>query len=442
MHFYDLLTNLYESFSPEKAEEAVAFIRQELSFEVLYEQYDGQTLRTLINDHHEAFYECLARELVEDLDKEPMVYFRDWQPLLAFLDRRSTQLLYYYAEQQAFATDVQELIKGLRQLDCGQYQVAMHCFHQCPHYIRHYFIGRCYIAMGAYENAIHQHDWFLNTLIDFWPLPEDETDESEELHYFLMAQWHIYKDFAHCHTQLGNYEDAQMNYELAFNYFTHGNVYVLSQGRFGQEAQLFHTMTSQYLLALEKTERYDVALEYATFALKHFPYDAYYSSVQQRCEAALGQQDFADQLLTQVFQSSTSSNLLTPPSPLVTALRQWALEQLAKDEMIFDKNVRVYNDELGYGEHLYIPGANGFVDLLLEDVDTGILYAVSFSTPDNGNTTADQLERCRIALTEAVDKEVKGILCLYGSEVEGCDVVNSNEYLEVYAMPISLGRLG
>jgi len=118
------------------------------------------------------------------------------------------------------------------------------------------------------------------------------------------------------------------------------------------------------------------------------------------------------------------------------------IEQLAKDEMIFDKNVRVYNDELGYGEHLYIPGANSFVDLLMEDVDTGILHAVSFSTPYNGNTTADQLERCRIALTEALDREVKGILCLYGSEVEGCEVVNGNEYLEVYAMPISLGRLG
>jgi tetratricopeptide (TPR) repeat protein len=298
MHFYDLLTDLYESFSPEKAEETVSFIRQELSFEVLYEQYDGQTLRTLINDHHEAFYECLARELVEDLDREPLVYFRDWQPLLAFFDRRSTQLLYYYAGQQSCITDIHELIQGLRLLDSGQYQAAIHGFHHYPHYMRHYFIGRCYIALGTYENAIRQYDLFLNALVDYWPLPENETDDDQELHYYLMAQWHIFKDLAYCHTQLGNYEEAQMNYELAFNYFTSGNIYVLSQGRFGQEAQLFHTMMSQYLLALEKTGRHDTALEYATFAVKHYPYDAYYTSVQQRCEAALGQQDFADHLLT------------------------------------------------------------------------------------------------------------------------------------------------
>ena len=439
MHFYDLLTDLYESYTPEKAEETIAFIRKELSFEVLY-QHDGQTLQTLINDQHEDFYGALARELVADLNKDAIRYFLDWQPLLSLFDRRSIQLLYAAGVQRAGTTEAGYCLQGLQALDNDRPEDALFFFHSLSGAMRHYFAARCYAAMQLWENALRQYDEFFETTIDSWMTVNDEKAQDD---YFLMAQWHAYKELGYCTCRLGRYEDARMNYELAFEYINIGNIYIISQGRTGSDAQFFHTMVSHYLLALEKTGHYDTALELVAFALQHYPADAFYTSVKKRCEAAMGQQDFASQLLTQVFQPEAS--LCAPATMLATtpekALAQLIIAQLQQGGAVFQKRLRVYEERFIYGQHYYVADAGCFVNLLLEEEATGTLYAVNVAAQGAGPAVVDQLEHCIEALAVQLERDVKGILCLFDADDQLSEWVSADGHIEVYSWQLGFRSL-
>lgn len=434
MHFYDLLSDLYQSYSPEKAEETIAFIRQELSFELLYE-HDGQTLQALINDQHEEFYEGLARELVADLNRDALCYFRDWQPLLSLFDRRSLQLLYAAGIQQAGATEAGHYLQGLCALDGERPEDALFSFHSLQGGMRHYFIGRCYAAMQAWENACRQYDEFLEAAIERCPTGNTAADETE-MNYFLMAQWHAFKELGYTACRLGRYEDAVQNYELDFAYLTIGNVYVLSQGRMGREAQLFHSMVGDYLQALEATGHYDTALAVVAEALDWYPADATYTRIKERCAAALGQPDFASQVLTQVLQPAATAPA-TAALTLEKALAQLIVAQLQQGGTVFRKRLRVYEERFLYGQHYYVPEAGSFADLLLEDSKDGTLYAMVVAAKGAGAAALDQLEHCIDALAGQLERDVRGILCLLDADDQQGDWEGVPERIEVYTWQLA-----
>jgi len=438
MHFYDLLTDLYQSYSPEKAEETIAFIRQELSFEVLY-QHDGPTLYSLINDQHEAFYEGLARELVADLNRGAICYFRDWQPLLSLFDRRSLQLLYAAGVQQAGATEAGNYLQGLRALDGERPEDALFYFHGLQDGMRHYFIGRCYAALQEWENALRQYDAFLEAAIEHCPTSGGDDDDTE-MNYFLMAQWHAFKELGYTACRLGRYEDTVLHHELNFEYMSVGNVYVLSQGRTGREAQLFHSMVGDYLQALEATGRYETALAVVADALEWYPADARYIDVQQRCEAALEGADFARQLLHQVFQPLAAAGPATTATP-EKALVQLLIAQLQQGGAVFKKRLRVYEERFLYGRHYYVAGAGSFVDLLLEEEKTGLLYAVNVAAKGTGPAALEQLEHSIAVLMDELERNVKGILCLLDADEPVSEWV-AMEPIEVYTWQLAFRSLG
>jgi tetratricopeptide (TPR) repeat protein len=432
MYFYHLLTDLHQSFSPDKAEEIVAFIRQELNVDTIYREHDGLTVQMLINDQHEVFYQCLGHELSTDLAADPNSYFYTWQPLLALFNRRSTGLLFTHALQHAGATETAHLLKGIWRLDDPK--TAIYHFHQLQHPIRHYFIGRCYAAVGSWHNATRQYRQFLQEVNERWEQhAEAGSNDDGELMNIITAQWQVDLSLGYVYTELGNDEKAVEHFHSAFNFFPADDLYEYSIGRLRSEADLFHTTVRPYLLALERTDNYNGAVELLATALKHFPSDPEYTAIHQRCQSAASGHGFAHQVLAQVLPAAA-------PDQQPLTLERMVLQKIEKGSLVFNRRLALYTDDNIHGHQYYIADADAFADLLLWNHQA--LYVVVFPAPGAGLAAVDSLERSIEALAAQFAHPVRGIICLSAPDKEVKEAIGSDTPIEVYTCQLGFRSLG
>jgi tetratricopeptide (TPR) repeat protein len=434
MHIFELLSQLITEFSEEKLEESITFIRQDLIREIEEGEIDGHSIHMILNDQQDPFFEALATEFVADIIATPFTYFSLWEPLLAYLDRRSIQLFYTAAVKQAGITEAFALCMGFWELENEQPKEAITHFFNATNELRHYGIAICYKAIGSFQNAQCHLLNFLDSITDV------RQPNSKELN---RAEWYYYKEEGYCCNQLGQWESASIDYEMAVSLLDLYNIHCLSIGRVGKKADFLHSILVQALNAFEKENNEVMATGVIDYALHYFPNDAYYKAIKQRLDAASAPKDAASQLLTQVFQPELHPCLQHAyPAPTIEkGIEQYIVSRIERKNKVFKKQVSIYETNEVYGQQLYVHGAGCFIDLLLEEYNTRNYYAVMIANADSASNKLHQLEHACEALSLELGRKIKGILYLYEGGSIDREELALLDNIEVYKLNTAFNQL-
>lgn len=434
----ELLKKAINEPSEKAISESIEFLFDNVTNYELDEIYKQKKLHHFFNFQTELFYKLIADELRTDLNEYTETYFSMWEVFLLIFDNDKKEKIFNYIKNDKEHTNAVDYINGFSEFDNGSSEIALFHFNQIDNYVACYFIALCYMLNENFENSIKNNLTFIKELEK--TIEKSKTDEfnlADDIG-ILVAEANVYGDLGYCYTRIKEFEKA-------VNYFEKSIEIVDLETRFNSYYQKSDTEESvdeftiffnNYLFALDKSGESKKCLKLLNFITEKLPSNYYYKSQKNRVEAKIKNNAYADDIIKQVFKPKKAFNIGSfEQTKLISkekVLEDMIMEQIKYGFQVFNKDLEVYQDEKIYGRQYYIASVNGFLDLLLIDPKTDIVYVVELKRNEAGAEVVEQTEKYIFGLQKEIDKEIRGIICLHNPKGELIDLVNQKDKIELF----------
>ena len=369
--FINRLSEYKENPTDERLKELLDSYENELIVEELFDDNAKKAFRNLPLE----MIEFIASRFVEDLNEFPTMYFLSYEQLFSFFNSEVKAVLYEKALLISYETDANDFINGFLKLSNDSPDLALFYFNRINNYVADYFIGICYQENENYENAIKSDIRFLKGLseIEKKTIKNDyeESISLGEMNSIIFPKWDVLNDLAFCFNRLKDYETAIKYYNLSLDLYNLEDNFAINyeDNLETEQVDLFTIFINNYLLALEKTQQYQKAVEVLEFVIEKIPSDYYYKKQKELFTQKASNIEFADEIIKQLFKPKKAFDIgefeTTKLISKEKALEDMILEQIKYGFQVFNKNLEVYQDNNIYGRQYYISSVNGFLDLLL-----------------------------------------------------------------------------
>jgi len=447
--FLYLLEEINYKFNEKLFEELKSCFENELDFDELYKQ--EKRVSKALNSAPIEFYEYLASNFVFDLNEAPEI-FLEYEVLLSYLS--STNLNDFYNIALTLTNsdeDAYYYITGLKYLQNNSVEMALLNFNEIEHYFVDYFIYLCYLNLENYENAIISLNR-LNINLEYYNddiFIELENGDKEKLLNtpgMIILKWNIFNDLGYAYNQIKNYKKALNAYEESLKIFNLEQNYKIRHKLDENERfDDFLIFCNNYLFAIEKNGKYKKAIEVMNFIIEKYPNKKIYLKQKELYIKKANEEELTDNII---------KNLLNPKKRIDEKnfqktkllskeknLEDMIVEQIKNGFQVFDRNFEIYQNENIYGRQYYIQKANGFLDLLLIDKDTNIVYVVELKRKEAGTEVIEQIQRYITGLKPEIENEIRGIICLHKPTKQLTELISKHNNLELYAYSFEFKKI-
>ncbi|MGB0880957.1 MAG: endonuclease NucS domain-containing protein [Polaribacter sp.] len=396
---------------------------------------------SLFNNQDERFYDTLAIQFVDDLNNFTLVYFNYWETLIDVVFDEQTRTYFYNTALSIDANeDATSYINGFIQLNNGNFELALLYFNQIDIYIVTYFIAWCYLLTENYENSIKQNIFFLTEYekhINKLPESDIKTSLKNEKGEFAVIKWNIYNDLGYCYNRVYEYANATIYYEKSLFIFNLEDNFALNyKEKIDGYADEFTIFINNYLLSLEKTQNYSKCIEVLNFVIEKIPSEEYFIMQRTKFNEKINNNLSSDEIIKQLFKQKKAFDIDNfEQTKLISKeknLEDMIMEQIKYGFKVFNKDLEVYQDEIIFGRQYYIQSVNGFLDLLLIDKKTDIVYVVELKRDKAGTEVVEQTEKYINGLKSEITNEIRGIICLHQPTNDLIELVKQKENIELY----------
>ncbi len=420
-----LLEELKDNFEPEKLNDIISCLNDTAIGE-LYNNTERS--RSALNGQNKLFYSQLSIDFIDDLNSYTEMYFSTWQSILDLFDDRSKSLFYQSALELSGQTDVTDYINGIMELDKGNPEIAMFHFNRIDDYIAMYFMALCYLDSENYENCIKQNEGFLKRFK--FEITDTDSININEIDEIVLTKWNVYGDLTYCYCRLYEFEKAYIYFQKSLEIFDIEFVHNISTGTSGI------IFFDNYLLALERTNRYKDCMELLDFLISKYPEDRYYLDKKSKISNIQNKNGETDVVFSQLFRPKRPFDIDNFQSTKLISkekvLEDMIIEQIKYGFKVFDRALEVYQDNEIYGRQYRIPQINGILDLLLIDKAENQIYVVELKRNEAGTEVVSQIENYMQALSKQLNKEIKGIICLHKPDERLTELVKTKKDIELY----------
>lgn len=394
----------------------------------------------LFLNQDDRFYDALAFQFAEDLNHYTLIYFDTWETLTELIFDTKTRDYFYNSVLNIDAEgDATNYINSFIHLRNESPEIALFHLNRIDHYIACYFIGLCYLLNENYENAIKNYLFFLDKL------HENTVQSKASLHLeeftktsgLIVTKWSIYNDLGYCYNRVKEFENALTFYNKSLEIFDLSENFKLnsndSKSGYTDEFAIF---VNNYLLALEKNQDYSTCIGVLDFVIEKIPEEYYYQKLKKSFEEKLKNQSFGDNIIKQLFKPKKAFDIGNFEHTKVISkeknLEDMIVEQIKYGFKVFDKDLEIYQDAYIFGRQYYISSVNGFLDLLLIDKKTNVIYVVELKRNEAGIEVVAQTEKYIYGLKHELENEIKGIICLHKPNTELIELVKKKDNIELY----------
>lgn len=400
---------------------------------------------SLFNNQDDRFYDALAFQFVEDLNKYTLYYFSFWETLIEVVFEENTRQYFYNSALQIDSNeDATDYINGFIQLRENNAEIALFHFNRIDYYVASYFIGFCYLLTNNHENAIKNNLFFLNELeISIKKNTSSSVNyvDFSNDNFLLPIKWNVYNDLGYCYNRILEYDNALKYFQKSLSIFDLNENYKLNKPYVNE----FSVFTNNYLLTLEKNQDYSKCIEVLNFVIEKIPEEYFYKKQLQLFEEKLKNHSFADEIISHLIKPKKAYDIGSfERTKLISKeknLEDMILEQIKYGFQVFNKNLEVYQDETIYGRQYYISSVNGFLDLLLIDKKTDIVYVVELKRKEAGIEVVEQTEKYIYGLKNELNHVIKGIICLHKPKPELIELVNQKDNIELYTYNFEFNKI-
>lgn len=305
--------------------------------------------------------------------------------------------------------------------------------------------------MENFENAIKTINRFLNAFEEQSKIEITDSDgvqtalgEGNGMKY---AKWRTLNDLAYCYNSIQEYKKSLETINKSLSLYDLNSVYDIDYDPNLEEGEFddFLIFANNYLLALEKNQNLEKSLEVLDFVISKYPNIDYYRKRKNILHEKMDKSSFADEIISKLFKPKKPFNLgkfeETKLLSKEKALEDMIMEQIKYGFKVFDKSLEVYNDNNIFGRQYYIASVNGFLDLLLIDPKTNIVYVVELKRNEAGIEVVEQTENYMQGLKKEIDNEIKGIICLHKPKKELTELVNQKDNIELYTYNFEFNKV-
>jgi|TARA_R100000479_G_scaffold34767_1_gene15099 hypothetical protein len=447
--FINLLSNYKKNPTEKGLKKLKDSYENELVVEELYKE-NSITRKAFANLPSE-FIEFIANIFVEDLNEFPTMYFLSYEPLFSFFSSEVKENLFEKSLSISEGTDANDFINGFIKLSDESSDLALFYFNRIDNYVADYFIGICYQENENYENAIKSNLRFLNGISEIEKNKTEndlgETISLGEMDSIIFPKWNVLNDIAFCYNRLQDYENAIKTYDLSLGLINLEDNFAINyeENTETEKVDLFTIFVNNYLLALEKTQQFNKAIDILDFVIRKVPNDYYYKKQKEEFSQKIEDIEFVDDIIKQLFKPKKAFDIgefeTTKLISKEKALEDMILEQIKYGFQVFNKNLEVYQDENIYGRQYYISSVNGFLDLLLIDKKTDQLYVVELKRNEAGIEVVEQTEKYIFGLTKELNRNIKGIICLHKPKAELIKLVEEKDNIELYTYNFDFDKI-
>lgn len=436
--FY-LLEELKDNYSDNAVTEILNILQNEVIFEDIFK--DRSKAKKAFTGQDARFYSALAKIFVNDMNDFPEMYFLTWEPIIELFDEIEQNTFLYEGIEHWSDGDAYDYINGFIKLYEGSPEIALFHFNRIDHYIASYFVGICYLELENDENAIIEFEFFLSQLSETMSTPEF-TDHSG----YLVAKWNTLNDLGYLFNRTEEYELAKKNYEKGLEIFGYEEVFDI-MGEKNNENQLddFAIWTNNYVLSLEKTQDIEKCIEVLKFATSKRPNNLHFNKQLTRFEEKRKANSYADYVINKAFKRKQPFNIqsfeITKLLSKEKHLEDMIVEQIKYGFKVFGKDLEIYKDKSIYGRQYYIASVNGILDLLLIDKKNDQLYIVELKRNTAGIEVVEQIQRYIDGLSQQLNRDIKGIICLHAPDESLIQLVGTTENIELYSYNFEFRRL-
>lgn len=446
--FLYLLEELYDNYQEETFAQLKECYENELIIEELFQENE-RTIKA-INYAPNEFYEFVANHFVYDLNNFPEMYFLSYEMFFSFFkeDNLSKFLNISLELSNGDATDY---INGLIKLREESPEIALFHFNRIEDYFADYFISICYQQMENFENAIKKIN---NFLVGFDKVSMNEaTNENGQsiklgdMSNIIVAKWRTKNDLAYCYNSIYEYKKALNVLRENILIYNLENVYQIDHNTNLNDREFddFLIFVNNYLLALEKNQNLEKPLEVLDFVISKYPNIDYYRKRKDILHEKMDKTSFADEIISKLFKPKKPFNLgkfeETKLLSKEKALEDMIMEQIKYGFKVFGKSLEVYNDNNIFGRQYYIASVNGFLDLLLIDPKTNIVYVVELKRNEAGIEVVEQTENYMRGLKKELKNEIRGIICLHKPKDELIELVKQKDNIELYTYNFDFNKV-
>ncbi len=440
--FIFLLEELKENYSEQLFQDTLKYIKDEYNINTINENF--QETKKAFNGQKDKFYDELAFDYVEDLNDFPEMYFMIWEPFFGLFDEQTRNYFDNSTLEFSQNTDAYYYINGFINLDNGNPEIALLHFNSIGHYVANYFKGICYLDTENYENSIKQNELFLTDLSAVIKNVNQIDLNSDP--GILITKWNVYNDLGFAHNRLSEFKDAVKNYMETLSIFSLEENHRINHSiRVNEHLDEFLLFSNNYLFALEKIGDLDKCIDILNFIIEKYPYDLYYKSKLEDIKGKKENNEFAENIFNKIFKPkkpfSVGNFEATKILSKEKVLEDMIMEQIKYGFKVFDKSLEVYNDKNIFGRQYYIASVNGFLDLLLIDPKTKIVYVVELKRNEAGIEVVEQTQNYMKGMKNEISNEIRGIICLHKPKDDLIDLVNQKEDIELYTYNFDFSKV-
>jgi hypothetical protein len=442
-----------------KASEDLKANFTEKKLKALIELYAEIPQEELIRDHSNAkhaladlpleFYDEIADTIHEDINRFPEFWFMYDTRIGTLFNEETMSYIINRLFEKFSGTSTEYIYKGILALNDESYDLAMLYFNQSDHYLINYYKGLCYLARDNFANAIKNFKIFLTGVDEYIAnseIPKEYFDPAQNFsltHY----QWESYGNLMYMYNETRDFDLAVASFNQACSLRNLEEVYTFMDPVDGSNGlSEFEVYANNYLFALEKLGKDRERAEFLERLLEILPENNFYRKSLIEVKERIDRHETADNMLKNIFRVRRPFDIEAFNKAQSLArekvLEDMILEQIKYGIMVFGKKLELYQDENVDGRQYFVKGANGFLDLLLVDKENDTLFVVELKRGLAGIEVVEQIENYMAALSEELNKPLKGIICLHQANPKLTNLVRSKKDIELFTYHFDFKKLG
>jgi len=448
--FLYLLEEINENFTSENFKELRKCFKDELIIEELFDE--NQRTKNALNSAPKEFIEFMASEFVEDLNDFPEMYFLSYEQFHTFFS--NSKILEFYEIALTKTKDGDNsfyFLNGLIYLFNESPEIALFYFNEIGNYVAEYFISICYQELENFENSIIASKKFIERFNKSCEKTIENDDgekiKMSDLNTVIFTKWNTYNDLAYCYNMIKEYSQALETYKKSLKLITLKDNFKINNNPEIKEGEYddFTIFVNNYLLALEKKQKYKESIKVLEFVIQKYPKINFYNKQKELFNERLTNNEYVDKIIQRLIKPKKPFNLgkfeKTKLLSKEKSLEDMIIEQIKYGFQVFNKNLEIYQDNNIYGRQYYISKVNGFLDLLLIDKKTEIVYVVELKRNEAGTEVVEQTEKYIKGLKNEIKNEIRGIICLHKPKKELIELVNKKDKLELFTYSFEFNKV-
>lgn len=394
----------------------------------------------LLNTQSVEFFQYMAESFLDEITQSSVVYFVYWKPVIFdYLTSISFHKFIAILIQVAQNEDEKNFARGLKEVEKDA-EIALGYFNNSRINLSSYFVGHCYCRIQGFKNSIYSFNKFEKEL--YSEIDKSQIDDSIEL---VLVVKDINKVRGYCYCRLEDYNNALISFTNAYKYFgfdNHLRVYFDKSTDFEspnsdlisieEETEFENTMTLNYLIAIKKTKNYKLGIEICKTISEIQPQNPDYKFFLDsfNSKSVVVPKIVSDDIPP----SSSNTAILVKETKQIS--KELNLENMIIDHIkygfkVFNRSFKIYDDGKYEGRQLQVLD-KGRLDLLLQDNDTNEIFVVELKRGEEDVNVVEQTKRYMEGVKTMLNKDVKGIICVFGAKEELKNEVKKFDDIELF----------